>query len=114
MSPARYKSVGVDVAAGERLIQRIGPTVRSTFSRCVLTNIGAFGALFSAKFSEHQHPVLVSSIDGGGTKLKVAFLLDRHDTVGQDLVNHCESDVLVCRASPFVLLGLFRDGQVTT
>jgi len=74
MSPARYKSVSVDVAAGERLIQRIGPTVRSTFSRCVHTYIGAFGARFSAKFSEYQHLVLVSSIDGVGTKLTVAFL----------------------------------------
>ncbi|MFQ5797794.1 MAG: phosphoribosylformylglycinamidine cyclo-ligase [Bacteroidota bacterium] len=112
MSPARYKSVGVDVAAGERLISRIRPTVQSTFSRRVLTNIGAFGALFSAKFNEYQHPVLVSSIDGVGTKLKVAFLLDRHDTIGQDLVNHCVNDVLVCGARPLYFLDYFGTGRL--
>lgn len=112
MSAMTYKAVGVDVARGDRLIRTIKRTVRSTFSRSVLTDIGAFGAFFSAKFSEYKHPVLVSSIDGVGTKLKVAFLLDRHDTVGQDLVNHCVNDVVVCGAKPLYFLDYFGTGKL--
>ncbi|HEY4643737.1 MAG TPA: phosphoribosylformylglycinamidine cyclo-ligase [Bacteroidota bacterium] len=112
MSAMTYKAVGVDVARGDRLIRAIKRTARSTFSRSVLSDIGAFGAFFSAKFSEYKHPVLVSSIDGVGTKLKVALLLDRHDTVGQDLVNHCVNDVLVCGAKPLYFLDYFGTGKL--
>ena len=112
MSPVTYRSVGVDIAAGDRWTKRMKPTVRSTFSRRVLGDIGVFGAFFSAKFNEYKHPVLVSSIDGVGTKLKVAFLLNRHDTVGQDLVNHCVNDVMVCGARPLYFLDYFGTGKL--
>lgn len=71
-----------------------------------------FGAFYSARFNEYRHPILVSSIDGVGTKLKVAFLLDKHDTIGQDLVNHCVNDVLVCGAKPLYFLDYFGTGKL--
>lgn len=71
-----------------------------------------FGAFYSARFNEYRHAVLVSSIDGVGTKLKVAFLLDKHDTIGQDLVNHCVNDVLVCGAKPLYFLDYFGTGKL--
>lgn len=98
-----YKDAGVDIAAGEETIDRIKGMVRSTFSERVLTDIGHFGAFYDASFPMYEHPVLVSSVDGVGTKLKVAFLMNRHDTVGEDLVNHCVNDILVCGAAPFTL-----------
>ena len=112
MSAVTYKSSGVDIAAAERFVERIKPRVRSTFSPRVLADIGMFGAFYSARFNEYRHPVLVSSIDGVGTKLKVAFLLDKHDTIGQDLVNHCVNDVLVCGAKPLYFLDYFGTGKL--
>ncbi len=107
-----YKTAGVSIEAGEELIERIKPHVRSTFTPRVLTDIGLFGACFDARFPEYEHPVLVSSVDGVGTKLKIAFMMDKHDTVGQDLVNHCVNDILVCGASPLYFMDYFATGAL--
>lgn len=107
-----YKSAGVDIAAGEETVDRIKPLVRSTFTPRVLTDIGMFGAFFDAKFPEYEHPILVSSVDGVGTKLKIAFMTGIHNTVGQDLVNHCVNDILVCGASPLYFMDYFATGKL--
>ena len=108
-----YKDAGVDIEAGEEMVNRIKPLVRTTFTRGVLTDIGAFGAFFQPDFTGLTNPVLVSSVDGVGTKLKVAFLMDRHDTVGQDLVNHCVNDIAVCGARPLFFLDYFATGELS-
>ena len=107
-----YKDAGVDIDAGEETVRRIKPLVRKTFTPGVLTDIGAFGAFFRPDFSGMQEPVLVSSVDGVGTKLKVAFRMNRHDTVGQDLVNHCTNDIAVCGARPLFFLDYFSTGRL--
>ncbi|MCU0425781.1 MAG: phosphoribosylformylglycinamidine cyclo-ligase [Candidatus Kapabacteria bacterium] len=107
-----YKSAGVSIEAGEELVDRIKPLVRSTFTPRVLTDIGLFGACFDARFPEYEHPVLVSSVDGVGTKLKIAFATGKHDTVGQCLVNHCVNDILVCGASPLYFMDYFATGKL--
>lgn len=107
-----YKDSGVDIEAGEELVRRIKRRVRSTFTPNVLTDIGAFGAFYRADFKEIRKPVLVTSVDGVGTKLKIAFAMNRHDTVGQDLVNHCVNDILVCGAKPLYFLDYFATGKL--
>jgi phosphoribosylformylglycinamidine cyclo-ligase len=107
-----YRAAGVDIDAGEKLVQRIKSKVRSTFNRNVLADIGTFGAFYRASFRRMKDPVLVSSVDGVGTKLKIAFLANRHDTVGQDLVNHCVNDILVCGARPLFFLDYFGTGSL--
>jgi phosphoribosylformylglycinamidine cyclo-ligase len=107
-----YKEAGVDIDAGEETVRRIKPVVRTTFTPGVLTDIGAFGAFFRPDFYGMKEPVLVSSVDGVGTKLKVAFRMNRHDTVGQDLVNHCTNDIAVCGARPLFFLDYFSTGRL--
>jgi phosphoribosylformylglycinamidine cyclo-ligase len=107
-----YKEAGVDIDAGEDLVRRIKKSVRSTFTPNVLTDIGAFGAFYRADFQGIKKPVLVSSVDGVGTKLKIAFAMNRHSTVGQDLVNHCVNDILVCGAKPLYFLDYFATGRL--
>jgi phosphoribosylformylglycinamidine cyclo-ligase len=107
-----YKDAGVDIQAGEELVRRIKRRVRSTFTSNVLTDIGAFGAFYRADFRGIRKPVLVTSVDGVGTKLKIAFAMNRHDTVGQDLVNHCVNDILVCGAKPLYFLDYFATGKL--
>jgi phosphoribosylformylglycinamidine cyclo-ligase len=107
-----YKAAGVDIEAGDETVKRIKPLVRSTFSDKVLADIGLFGGLYDAKFEEYKHPILCSSADGVGTKLKVAFAANRHDTVGQDLVNHCVNDILCCGAKPLFFLDYFGCGEL--
>lgn len=102
----------MNVEAGEEFVNRIKTGVRSTFNPNVLADIGAFGAFYDAKFPGVREPVLVSSVDGVGTKLKVAFLMDRHDTIGQDLVNHCVNDIAVCGATPLFFLDYFATGKL--
>src|ERR1051326_3698610 len=99
-----YAAAGVDVDLGNRLKRRIQSLVRQTHSPQVLGKIGGFGGLFRAKFPGMREPVLVSSTDSVGTKLKIAFALDRHDTVGADLVNHCVNDIAVVGARPLFFL----------
>jgi phosphoribosylformylglycinamidine cyclo-ligase len=108
-----YKEAGVDIEAGEDLVRRIRARVRSTFTPNVLTDIGAFGAFYRADFNGIRKPVLVSSVDGVGTKLKIAFAMNRHHTVGQDLVNHCVNDILVCGAKPLYFLDYFATGKLS-
>jgi phosphoribosylformylglycinamidine cyclo-ligase len=107
-----YTQAGVDIAEGERFVKEIKSLVRSTYRRGVLGDIGAFGAFFDGKFAGMKSPVLVSSVDGVGTKLLVAQMMNRHDTVGQDLVNHCVNDILVCGARPLFFLDYFATGKL--
>jgi len=99
-----YASTGVDIDLGNRLKLQIQSLVRQTHGPQVLGKIGGFGGLFRANFPEMREPVLVASIDGVGTKLKVAFAMDKHDTVGADLVNHCVNDIAVLGARPVFFL----------
>ncbi len=107
---ATYKEAGVDIDAGEEAVRRITSHVRGTFTPGVLTDVGAFGGLFALGTDQYRDPVLVSSMDGVGTKLKVAQRVDRHDTVGEDLVNHCVNDIAVCGARPLFFLDYFAAG----
>ncbi len=107
-----YKDSGVDIKAGEELVNSIKDVVKETHNANVLSNIGGFGGLFSANFSTMNEPVLVSSVDGVGTKLIVAFKTEKYDTVGQDLVNHCVNDIAVCGAQPLFFLDYFSTGKL--
>lgn len=109
-----YKSAGVDISAGDKLIKNIKNNVKSTFSKNVLSGIGHFGAFFELNKDDYENPVLVSSVDGVGTKLKIAFMLDKHDTVGQDLVNHCVNDIAVCGAKPLYFMDYLAFGKLVT
>jgi phosphoribosylformylglycinamidine cyclo-ligase len=93
-----YRDAGVDIAAADRLVKVVSEQARATFTPEVLSDVGYFGGLFELK--GYKQPVLVSSTDGVGTKLKIACALGRHDTVGIDIVNHCVNDILTCGASP--------------
>lgn len=108
-----YKESGVDIDAGEELVRRIRKPVRSTFNKNVLADIGLFGAFYRADFKGCKRPVLVSSVDGVGTKLKVAIDMNRFDTVGQDLVNHCVNDILVCGAKPLFFMDYYATGRMS-
>jgi phosphoribosylformylglycinamidine cyclo-ligase len=99
-----YASAGVDVDLGNKLKRRIQSLVRQTHGPKVLGKIGGFGGLFRADFGAMRDPVLVASIDGVGTKLKMAFAMNKHDTVGADLVNHCVNDIAVLGARPLFFL----------
>ena len=109
---ATYKEAGVDIDAGEEAVRRITGHVRSTFTPGVLTDIGAFGGFFALNQADYRDPVLVSSMDGVGTKLKVAQRVGKHDTVGEDLVNHCVNDIAVCGARPLFFLDYLAAGQL--
>jgi phosphoribosylformylglycinamidine cyclo-ligase len=108
-----YKASGVDIDAGNETVRRIRGLARSTFTPGVLSEIGSFGGLFQLEAGRFREPVLVSSADGVGTKLKVAFLADRHDTVGVDLVNHCVNDILVQGAEPLFFLDYLATGRLS-
>ncbi len=108
---ATYKESGVDIDAGAEMVNGIAGMVNSTFNKYVLKDIGAFGGFYEIP-QEYKNPVLVSSVDGVGTKLKVAFLTGKHDTVGQCLVNHCVNDILVCGAKPLYFMDYFASGKL--
>jgi len=108
----RYKDAGVNIDAGTESVQRIKKVVRSTFTKNVLTDIGGFGALFDGTLKGYQQPVLVSSCDGVGTKLRVALMAKKHGTVGQDLVNHCVNDILVQGAKPLFFMDYAAFGRL--
>jgi phosphoribosylformylglycinamidine cyclo-ligase len=107
-----YAQAGVNIDEGDQFVRLIRRPVRSTFSSRVLGDIGGFGGLFDARFKSLKHPVLVSSVDGVGTKLSVAQAMGKHDTVGQDLVNHCVNDILVLGARPLFFLDYFATGRL--
>jgi phosphoribosylformylglycinamidine cyclo-ligase len=107
-----YADAGVDISSGDRSKQRIKMLARKTFNRQVLSEIGGFGGLFALDLEKFPNPVLVSSADGVGTKLKVAFDLGIHHTVGQDLVNHCVNDIAVQGATPLFFLDYLASGAI--
>jgi phosphoribosylformylglycinamidine cyclo-ligase len=107
-----YKASGVDIDAGNEAVRRIRRLARSTFTPGVLSDIGSFGGLFRLGQERFRDPVLVASADGVGTKLKVAFLANRHDTIGADLVNHCVNDILVQGAEPLFFLDYLGTGRL--
>ena len=106
----RYQDAGVNIDEADRAVSSIRKLARTTFNRGVLTDIGTFGACYS--LAGWKKPVLISSADGVGTKLKVAFLTGRHDTVGEDLVNHCVNDIAVQGAQPLFFLDYFATGKL--
>ncbi|MBC8043758.1 MAG: phosphoribosylformylglycinamidine cyclo-ligase, partial [Rhizobacter sp.] len=107
-----YKESGVDIDAGEEVVRRIKPIVRQSFTKGVVSDIGAFGAFYELDTEGYKRPVLVSSVDGVGTKLKVAVAMRKYDTVGQCLVNHCTNDILVCGAKPLYFLDYYACGKL--
>ena len=107
-----YKEAGVDIEAGDRFVSSIGKLAADTFRPEVIRSIGGFGGLFQPDFSGFKKPVLVSSVDGVGTKLIVAIKAGIYDTVGQDLVNHCVNDIAVCGAEPLFFLDYFSTGKL--
>ncbi len=107
-----YKKAGVNIDAGNEFVRRIRPLVRSTFRPEVLTDIGGFGGLFRFDPKKYRDPVLVSGTDGVGTKLRIAFLVGRHDTVGIDLVAMNVNDVAVCGAEPLFFLDYLAVGKL--
>jgi len=107
-----YADAGVDISSGDRAKQRIKMLARKTFNKQVLSEIGGFGGLFALDLEKYPQPVLVSSADGVGTKLKVAFELGVHHTVGADLVNHCVNDIAVQGATPLFFLDYLATGKL--
>src|SRR5437763_528116 len=108
-----YRQSGVDIDAGNETVRRIRSLARDTFTPGVLSDLGSFGGLFRLDRDRYRDPVLVSSADGVGTKLKVAFMTGRHDTVGADLVNHCVNDILVQGAEPLFFLDYLATGRLS-
>jgi len=109
-----YKSSGVDLEAGNEVVRRIKGLAQTTFTPAVLSQIGSFGGLYRLGTANLSDPVLVSSVDGVGTKLKVAFLARRHQTIGEDLVNHCVNDILVQGAQPLFFLDYLATGKLNS
>ena len=107
-----YKDAGVDIDAADRMVHDIRPFIRKTFRKEVLSDIGGFGGLVRVDTERFPDPVLVASTDGVGTKLRIAFAMDRHDTVGQDLVAMCVNDIVVQGAEPLFFLDYFATGQL--
>jgi len=109
-----YKKAGVDIDKGNQLVNIIKPLARSTFTANVINEIGSFGAFFNIDKFKYKHPVLVSGTDGVGTKLKIAFLMNKHDTVGIDLVAMSVNDILTSGARPLFFLDYFATGKLST
>jgi phosphoribosylformylglycinamidine cyclo-ligase len=107
-----YKQSGVNIDEAERLVQKIKPLAKRTFNRNVLSEIGFFGGFYNGKFPGYRNPILVSSVDGVGTKVKIAIEMGKHDTIGQDLVNHCVNDIGVGGAVPLFFLDYYACGRL--
>lgn len=113
MKKLTYEDSGVDIRSADRAKKKIRGLARSTFTSEVLKGIGGFGGFFAFPGKQYKDPVLVSSVDGVGTKLKVAFMMNKHDTVGEDLVNHCVNDILVHGAKPLFFLDYISTGKLS-
>ncbi len=109
---ATYKDAGVDIEAGEEAVFRLKEYAQSTYTPNVLTDVGAFGGMFRLDAGEMKDPVLVSSIDSVGTKVKIAAMMDRYDTVGMDMVNHCVNDILVQGAKPLFFMDYYATSKL--
>ena len=107
-----YKDAGVDIKKKEETFRRIKQKISATKTPEVLTDVGLFGGFYQFPVHEFEEPVLVSSTDGVGTKIKVAFMANKHDTIGRDLVNHCINDIAVCGARPLYFLDYFSCGKL--
>lgn len=107
-----YRDAGVDIDAADKALRGVKDIVKKTFTPHVLRDIGTFGAMFQLEVANYSEPVLVSSVDGVGTKLKVAFAMNKHDTVGIDLVSHCVNDILVQGARPLFFLDYLAFGHL--
>ena len=112
MSQKAYAAAGVDIDLGNQVKATLPQLLASTRRREVLGQVGGFGGLFALDVKKYRQPVLVSSVDGVGTKLKIAFAMQRHDTVGQDLVNHCVNDIAVLGAEPLFFLDYIGTGKL--
>lgn len=109
-----YESAGVSIKEGDETVKKIKSFAKNTFNKNVLSDIGLFGGFYELDLNEYKNPVLVSSVDGVGTKLKIAFAINRHNTVGQDLVNHCVNDIAVCGAKPIYFLDYLAFGKLNS
>ncbi len=112
--PATYRDAGVDIDAANRATEKIKELARATFNARTLSDIGSFGGMFDGAFPDMRQPVLVASADGVGTKLKIAFATNTHNTIGFDLVNHCVNDILVQGARPLIFLDYFATGKLSS
>src|SRR5687768_2294960 len=112
MGEKAYAKAGVDIDLGNKVKATLPQLLASTHRREVLGKVGGFGGLFALDTKKYKEPVLVSSVDGVGTKLKLAFAMDKHDTVGQDLVNHCVNDIAVLGAEPLFFLDYIGTGKL--
>lgn len=108
-----YKDAGVDIDLADHIVKKIKPLISKTFTPGVLGDIGGFGGLFSLAEQNYKEPVLVSGTDGVGTKLKIAFALDKHDSVGIDLVAMCVNDIVTCGAKPLFFLDYISIGKLS-
>ncbi|HHD82580.1 phosphoribosylformylglycinamidine cyclo-ligase [candidate division WOR-3 bacterium] len=108
----KYKDAGVDIDEGLKFVKRIKGKVKSTFNDNVLSNIGNFGALYDGSFKEYENPVLVSSSDGVGTKIKIGIEMNMHKGLGMDIVNHCVNDIAVLGAKPLYFLDYMAFGKL--
>lgn len=107
-----YKDAGVDISASESMLDSVKANIKSTHNDKVLSDIGLFGGFYKADFSDYKRPILVSSVDGVGTKIMVAIKAGVYGTVGQDLVNHCVNDILCCGAKPLFFLDYYATGKL--
>ena len=112
MKQKAYAGAGVDIDLGNKVKSTLPGLLAGTHRKGVLGKVGGFGGLFALDTRRYRQPVLVSSVDGVGTKLKVAFAMDRHDTIGQDLVNHCVNDIAVLGAEPLFFLDYLGTGKL--
>src|SRR5437879_10242328 len=112
MKQKAYAKAGVDIDLGNRVKATLPELLAATHRPEVLGKVGGFGGLFALDTGKYKQPVLVSSVDGVGTKLKIAFAMERHDTIGQDLVNHCVNDIAVLGAEPLFFLDYLGTGKL--
>src|SRR5574339_1241822 len=112
MAQKAYAKAGVDIDLGNKVKATLPQLLASTHRSEVMGKVGGFGGLFALDVRKYKEPILVSSVDGVGTKLKIAFAMDRHDTIGQDLVNHCVNDIAVLGAEPLFFLDYLGTGKL--